>query len=44
MNWTEVKLSHVPETRSSHGVAVIGDNIYMFGGEHEARTPIGKAT
>ena len=26
--------------RSSHGVSVIGDTLYMWGGEHEARTPV----
>ena len=29
-----------PSQRSSHGLSVIGDTAYVFGGEHVARTPI----
>ena len=28
-------------SRSSHGVSVVGDTLYIFGGEHSARNPIG---
>ena len=33
-------MSSTPQTRSSHGVAIIRDSLYMFGGEHEARSPV----
>ena len=29
-----------PIERSSHGISVISDTVYVFGGEHEARIPI----
>ena len=41
MRWTECQVSPTPLTRSSHGIAIIGDSLYMFGGEHEARSPVG---
>ena len=40
MRWTECQVSSPPQTRSSHGVAIIKDSLYMFGGEHEARSPV----
>ena len=40
MKWSEIK-TNFPVARSSHKISVIGDTLYMFGGEHEARTPIG---
>ena len=40
MRWTECQVSSPPQTRSSHGVAIIRDSLYMFGGEHEARSPV----
>ena len=41
MKWTECQVSSPPPSRSSHGVCIIGDSLYMFGGEHEARSPVG---
>ena len=46
MKWTECPVSSpcpgvLPLSRSSHGVSIIGDRLFMFGGEHEARTPVG---
>lgn len=29
-----------PGPRSSHGVSVVGSTLYVFGGEHEPRTPV----
>ena len=29
-----------PTERSSHGVSIISDTLYVFGGEHDARIPI----
>ena len=44
MKWTECKVTSPagggPVSRSSHGVSVIGDTLYLWGGEHEARTPV----
>ena len=44
MKWTEGKVTSPagggPVSRSSHGVSVIGDTLYLWGGEHEARTPV----
>jgi len=40
MKWTEIT-SNFPVARSSHKISVIGDTLYMLGGEYEARTPIG---
>ena len=41
MKWTECQVSSPPPSRSSHGISIIGDSLYMFGGEHEARSPVG---
>ena len=46
MKWTECTVSSpcpgvLPLSRSSHGISIIGDRLFMFGGEHEARTPVG---
>ena len=41
MKWKEIR-TNFPVSRSSHKISVVGDTLYMFGGEHEARTPIGK--
>ena len=41
ITWSEVKAPKVPLARSSHGVSVVGDTLFMFGGEHSARDPIG---
>ena len=42
MKWTEGKVTSPagggPGSRSSHGVSVIGDTLYLWGGEHEAST------
>ena len=41
LEWEEVKdMVDPPSTRSSHGISVIGNRLYVFGGEHVARTPI----
>ena len=40
MKWCEVQTNSAPLSRSSHGVSIIGDKLFMFGGEHEARTPV----
>ena len=45
MKWTECTVSSpcpgvLPLSRSSHGVSIIGDRLFMFGGEHEARSPV----
>ena len=40
VSWSQVKdvdKTSRPKSRSSHGVSVIGDTLYMLGGEHEAR-------
>ena len=41
MIWEEHQPGNPPLSRSSHGVSVVKDTLYLFGGEHEARTPIG---
>jgi len=38
--WKELKPEGNPTARSSHGISVVGDSLYMFGGEHTARTPV----
>ena len=43
MKWTEIKVSDSPVSRSSHGISVVKNNVFMFGGEHDARTPLGKS-
>ena len=41
MKWTKVEFkTSTPLERSSHGVSIIGDKLFMFGGEHTARTPL----
>ena len=40
LKWTEIT-SNFPVARSSHKISVVGDTLYMFGGEYQARTPIG---
>jgi len=40
ISWTELKPSNPPLERSSHGVSIVGDTLYMFGGEHSARHPV----
>ena len=40
VSWSQVKdvdKTSRPKSRSSHGVSVISDTLYMLGGEHEAR-------
>ena len=44
ISWREIKTPKgpgAPLARSSHGVSIVGDTLYMFGGEHSARDPIG---
>ena len=41
MLWIEKQVKSSPLSRSSHGVSIVDNTIYMFGGEHEARTPVG---
>merc|ERR1711990_122602 len=38
--WKELKAAEIPTERSSHGISVVGDSLYLFGGEHTARTPV----
>lgn len=38
--WKELKAEETPTPRSSHGISVVGDSLYLFGGEHTARTPV----
>ena len=39
--WTELRCNgSIPAARSSHAVALVGDMIYMFGGELEDRTDL----
>merc|ERR1711892_851136 len=40
ISWTELKPSNSPLERSSHGVSIVGDTLYMFGGEFSARHPV----
>lgn len=40
VSWTELKPANAPLARSSHGVSIVGDTLYMFGGEHNARVPV----
>ena len=40
VTWTELNPSNPPLERSSHGVSIVGDTLYMFGGEHSARHPV----
>jgi len=40
ISWTELKPSNPPLERSSHGVSIVGDTLYMFGGEFSARYPV----
>lgn len=38
--WERITADGVPLARSSHEVSLIGDCLYVFGGENIARTPI----
>jgi len=38
--WKELKAGESPTERSSHGISVVGNSLYLFGGEHTARTPV----
>jgi len=38
--WKELATAESPTDRSSHGISVVGDSLYLFGGEHTARTPV----
>jgi len=38
--WKELKAEESPTERSSHGISVVGNCLYLFGGEHTARTPV----
>jgi len=39
--WVELSTDgDVPCPRSSHDLSIVGDNLYVFGGEGLARTPI----
>ena len=44
MKWRECPVTNQngngPVSRSSHGVSIIGDTLYLWGGEHVARTPV----
>ena len=41
-SWQELRPSGqaLLGARSSHAVSVVGDTVYVFGGEHQARTTI----
>ena len=41
ISWKLLQTLNPPLARSSHGVSVINDKLYIFGGEHSARSPIG---
>lgn len=43
VSWRALAPDNAPVARSSHGVSVVGDTLYVFGGEHVARTPIDSA-
>jgi len=38
--WKELKAAESPIDRSSHAISVVGNSLYLFGGEHTARTPV----
>merc|ERR1712179_297562 len=40
VSWTQLTPANSPLARSSHGVSIVGDTLYMFGGEHSARHPV----
>jgi len=39
-SWTKLDVASPPIARSSHEISSVGSALYLFGGEHEARTPI----
>ncbi|KAL4418744.1 hypothetical protein ABPG77_006417 [Micractinium sp. CCAP 211/92] len=42
MKWVELPgVGDVPEARSSHSLTAVGDVLYVWGGEHAPRVPIG---
>ncbi|PRW58177.1 nitrile-specifier 5-like [Chlorella sorokiniana] len=42
MKWVQLPgAGDVPVARSSHTITAVGDTIYLFGGEHAPRVPIG---
>ncbi|KAG2440042.1 hypothetical protein HXX76_004157 [Chlamydomonas incerta] len=42
VKWTRLpQAGAVPIDRSSHSITVIGDKVYLFGGEHDPRVPVG---
>ncbi len=42
MRWRALPQSgSLPIARSSHTVTVMGDKLYLFGGEHDPRVPVG---
>lgn len=43
VHWTKVEVENdsvIPKARSSHDLSCIHDKLYLWGGEHEPRTPI----
>ena len=42
MHWINLFIPHSIE-RSSHSVSIIGDTLYLFGGENVARVPVDSA-
>ncbi|GLC37373.1 hypothetical protein PLESTB_001594300 [Pleodorina starrii] len=42
MRWIRLPQNgNVPVERSSHSITVIGDRLFLFGGEHDPRVPVG---
>ncbi|KAL4430939.1 hypothetical protein ABPG75_006195 [Micractinium tetrahymenae] len=42
MKWVELPaIGDVPDARSSHSITAVGDVLYLWGGEHAPRVPIG---
>ncbi|KXZ44732.1 hypothetical protein GPECTOR_63g57 [Gonium pectorale] len=42
MRWSRLPQTGIlPVERSSHSITVVGDRLYLFGGEHDPRVPVG---
>jgi N-acetylneuraminic acid mutarotase len=40
VSWKKIEAANPPSSRSSHCISTVGSTVYLFGGEHVARTPI----